>query len=86
MPKARDRLLPTTSMITAPTTASMICVWMTTTLRAPWLRRRGRSASAVPNSAASESRSSASRISVCGSTIDAPSGSGSVGVWLAPAG
>ena len=64
MPKARERLLPTTSMITAPTSDNMICVWITTTLRGPWLRRRGRSASANPNSAASGIRTNASMISL----------------------
>lgn len=59
MPKARARLAPTTSMINAPTTASTICVWTTAGWRGGVPLRRGRSASAVPSTAASGSRSAA---------------------------
>ena len=50
MPKARARLAPTTSMMTAPTTARMICVWTTAGVRGGVPRRFGRSASAAPSS------------------------------------
>jgi hypothetical protein len=63
MPNARARLAPTTSMIKAPTTDSMICVWMTAGLRGGVPRRFGRSASAVPSTAASGNRIIASSIS-----------------------
>ena len=46
MPKARARLAPTTSMMTAPTIARMICVCRTAGVRGGVPRRRGRSASA----------------------------------------
>ena len=58
MPKARARLAPTTSMISAPTTDRMIWVWITAGWRMGVPRRRGRSASAVPSTAASGSRPS----------------------------
>ena len=41
MPNARARLAPTTSMTTAPTTASTICVWTTAGLRGGVPRRFG---------------------------------------------
>ena len=63
MPKARARLAPTTSMMTAPTTARMICVWTTAGIRGGVPRRFGRSASAAPRTAASGSRIRASLIS-----------------------
>ena len=48
MPKARARLVPTISMITAPTIARMIWVWMTGVVRFGVPRRFGRSARTVP--------------------------------------
>ena len=56
MPNARARLAPTTSMISEPTTARMICVCTTAGCRSGVPLRRGRSASTVPSSAASGRR------------------------------
>ena len=56
MPNARARLEPTTSITTAPTTARMICVWMTGACRCGVPRRRGRSASTQARPAAIGSR------------------------------
>ena len=69
MPNARARLAPTTSMMTAPTTARMICVWTTAGIRGGVPLRRGRSASAAPSSAASGRRTSASLSSCIGDRV-----------------
>src|SRR5688572_20527942 len=69
MPNARARLAPTTSMISAPTTARMICVCTTAGCRSGVPRRRGRNARTVPSSAArgrrmADASSSSCRLSI----------------------
>ncbi len=63
MPNARARLDPTTSITIAPTTARMICVWMTGGRRLGVPRRRGRTASTDASNAATGRRSTAWRSS-----------------------
>ena len=81
MPKARARLVPTISMITAPTPASTICVCTTATERGGVPRRRGRSASRAPSPAASGRRTSERRtswmvVSLTSSPFDTGAGNG----------